>query len=110
MVEETVTHVTSVKSSKTGLPEMMTLQDIIEDFKHEFMDEVNGANKYLDEGWAADEMHYRDLCTHLCAMAKDEYSHAKFIHQTLMRYGIEIPTEEQTAWTQLEERMHQLFR
>lgn len=89
---------------------ILTLPDILDHFQHEFMDEINGANTYLDEAWAADEMHHYELEKGLLEMGKDEYTHARFIYHCLTKHGVTMTTEQQAAWDQLETRIRQTFR
>jgi rubrerythrin len=88
----------------------MSLNDILEAFRKEFEDEVQGSNQYLDMAIAADEMNRPRLCQDLCAMGHDEYTHAKFIWMTLDEHDVSLPQNQLDEFKALEARIHKLFR
>lgn len=108
----TTTHgaMESHATSHAATMKAMTLPDILASLHQEFLDEVHGANQYLDEAWAADEMHYYDLEKGLFEMGKDEYTHARFIHHCLEKHDLALTDEERTAWDALETRIQKTFR
>lgn len=88
----------------------ITMHDIKEAFKEDFYDEVCDSNKYCDMAMAAEMEGHDQLAKGLYAMAHDEYTHAKFIHDNLIDWGCEIPEKEMMKWHELKERMHRKFR
>ena len=88
----------------------MSLSDIQKVFKEDFSDEIHDSNKYCDMAKAAEEAGNLGLAKGLHAMAYDEYTHAKFIHENLVDWGCEIPEKEMMAWQQLKERVARSFR
>lgn len=88
---------------------MMSLGEITDDLHEDFCDEIEDANKYMDMANSAASMCHYDLADTLCAMAKDEFSHAKFIHCFLKSSGVEIPDEVCKKWEELEQRFRRIF-
>lgn len=88
----------------------MTMSDIKEDFKDDFCDEIHDSNKYCNMAMAAEMAGHTDLAKGLYAMAHDEYTHAKFIHDNLVDWGCQIPEKEMMEWHELKERIHRKFR
>ena len=88
---------------------MMSLSEITDKLHEEFEDEIDGANLYLDMANSAAHMNHYQLAEVLCAMAKDEFSHAKFIHCFLKESGVHVSDEIQKEWTELDNRFHKLF-
>jgi ferritin len=89
---------------------VMSLQDITNKLIEEFPDEIEGANEYLDMAISAKEMSHNDLAMYLCEVAKDEFSHAKFIHHFLTRSGVSMSEDWKMAWSNLESRFRREFR
>lgn len=87
-----------------------SMKDIKDAFKNDFCDEINDSNKYCDMAHAAEMEGHMDLARGLYAMAHDEYTHAKFIHNNLIDWGCEIPEKEMMKWHELKERIHRKFR
>lgn len=88
---------------------MMSISDITDKLHEEFMDEIEGANQYMDMANSAAHMHHYDLAEVLSAMAKDEFSHANFIHHFLKESGVQISESCHEAWEELEVRFHRIF-
>ena len=84
--------------------------DIKEYFKHEFPEEIEGCNKYCDLAKKAEEKGDRKLAYGLYEMGKDEYTHAKFIHDYLIEWGCEIPDHQASRFRQTKERVERLLR
>lgn len=88
---------------------MYSLPDITHKLHEEFEDEISGANQYLDMANSAAHMNHHDLATALTMMAKDEYSHARFIHSFLKESGIAISDEICEQWKDVDNRFQRLF-
>lgn len=95
-------------SSKTH--HEITMHDIKESFKEDFPDEIHDANKYCDMASAAEMEGHEHLAKGLYEMAHDEYTHASFIHDTLIDLGCEISEKDMMMWHELKERIHRKFR
>ena len=89
---------------------MMTLEDITKKLHEDFPDEISDANTYLSMAECAYQMEHQELAHYLCEMAKDEFSHATFIHEYLKKTGIPIDEEDAMEWSKLEERFRKKFR
>lgn len=81
----------------------MTREEILKYFKDEFADEVKGFTHYHNMAKSLEGTEYRDLMTALWQMACDEFTHARFIHNTLLMEGIDIPDNEQMMWEKAKE-------
>lgn len=88
---------------------MMSLSEITENLYEEFPDEMEDANHYMDMSKSAYDMGHQELAYYLCEIAKDEFTHAKFIHHHLKESGVEISTEWHKEWEELENRFRQYF-
>lgn len=88
---------------------MMSLSEITNKLHEDFSDEIEGANLYLDMANSAMHMHHCDLADILCAMANDEFSHARFIHCFLKESGIHVSEDIHKEWEELESRFHKAF-
>jgi rubrerythrin len=97
-------------TKKTNEDHTITLEMIKNDFKEDFLDEIEDCNKYCDMAMAAEEMGHTKLASGLYEMAHDEYTHAHFIHDNLVDWGCEIPEKEMLKWHELKERIHRKFR
>lgn len=104
MMDEKMHH--NHKSGHDG----MTMHDIKEAFKADFGDEISDSNKYCDMAHVAEHEGHEHLAEGLYAMAWDEYTHAKFIHENLIDWGCEIEEKEMMAWHELKERVARKFR
>lgn len=72
--------------------------------------EIDGANGYLDMAEAAEKMDEDGLAKYLYEMAKDEYSHAKFIKYFLEKKHVSIAQDTYTKYDELCTRMKSTFR
>lgn len=97
-------------TKKSNEDHQITLEMIKNDFKEDFLDEIEDCNKYCDMAMAAEEMGHAKLASGLYEMAHDEYTHAHFIHDNLVDWGCEIPEKEMLKWHELKERIHRKFR
>ncbi|MDE7089366.1 MAG: hypothetical protein K2O54_04540 [Prevotella sp.] len=79
-------------------------------FAKELPDEIHGCCKYLDLAKMAEDAGEAELAHGLYEMARDEYTHAKFIHDHLIDWGCEIPQEEVTKYHQMKERIFRIFQ
>lgn len=79
-------------------------------FSKELPDEINGCCEYLDLAKKAEETGHTDLAHGLYEMARDEYTHAKFIHDHLIDWGCEIPQNEMMKYHSMKERIFRVFQ
>ena len=109
-VMDTTTTASSSEAHTHSKSHEMSMMDIKNTFKEDFCDEINDCNKYCDMAMAAEREGNEHLEKGLYAMAHDEYTHAKFIHDMLVDWGCEIPEKEMMKWHELKERVHRKFR
>lgn len=88
---------------------MMTMEDVAACLEEDFSEEIADSKKYLCmakiANCAGDEYDNR----YLLEMAKDEYTHALFIHDFMERHNIHIPEEKKECFDKLEEEMSRFF-
>lgn len=88
---------------------MMTLDEIEKALQGAFPDEIQDSNSYCDMAKSAETMGDRQTAKYLYAIAKDEYTHAKFIHEYMIDNGLPIPDIQEKAWKELSERANRTF-
>ena len=79
-------------------------------FSKELPDEIDGCCKYLDLAKVVDNAGNAEVARGLYEMARDEYTHAKFIHDHLIDWGCDIPQEEAMKYHQMKERIFRIFQ
>lgn len=106
MTEETVTggHKKHVKTHK-----IITMDDVSEQLKVNFADEIADSHQYLCMARVADKAGCEEDCHYLIEMAKDEYTHAYFIHNFMHEHGIHVPEEQEEEFMHLKEKMSEFF-
>ena len=72
----------------------MTKMDIINKLRSEFPEEVEDSKNYFMMAQAAENMGHYDVAEGLYEIAKDEYTHARFIKHFLKNTGEPIPEAE----------------
>lgn len=88
---------------------MMSLSEITDKLYEQFPDEINDANHYMDMAKSAYDMGHEELAQYLCEIAKEEFTHAMFIHHHMKESGVEIPEEWNKEWEELENRFRKYF-
>ena len=88
----------------------MSHDDIIKKFQADLKDEIQDSNVYMDMAEAAEKDGDERLMRGLYEMSKDEYTHAKFIHETLIMGGVAIPVDQTNEFKNLEKRIYWKFR
>ena len=87
----------------------MTHEEITKHLQEKFAGEVRGADGYMNMAEAAERMGEESLAKGLYMMAKDEYSHADFIADTMKERGVAATQEDWEAFQKLTERVKPLF-
>lgn len=87
----------------------MTHEEITKHLQENFSGEVHGADGYMKMAESAERMGKEDLARGLYMMAKDEYTHADFIADTMKELGIAATKEDWEAFEELGERVKPLF-
>lgn len=105
LMEETTAHASNKKKEH----KLMTMEDVAGRLQENFADEIADAKEYLFMAKIADHAHDEHDCHYLLEMAKDEYTHAVFIHDFMERHDIHIPEEEQECFNKLKEEMAEFF-
>lgn len=88
---------------------LMTMADVSERLQENFADEIADAKEYLCMARIADHASDEHDCHYLLEMAKDELTHAMFIHDFMERHGIDIPEEQEECFGKLKEEMAEFF-
>lgn len=100
---------TGHKEMKQGEGRMMTMQEIVHKLHENFSDEIADANEYLNMAESAERMEHHEMAEGLAEIAKEEYTHAKFIHYVMKENGIMADTEDMKDWEELEARFRRMF-
>lgn len=88
----------------------MTMEDVSEQLSKDFADEIADSRKYLHMAKVAEKADDYEDCHYLTEMAKDEYTHAYFIHSFMEEHDICIPEEQEKDFECLKETMKGFFR
>lgn len=92
-----------------GKKQMMTMHDVSECLQKDFSEEIADAKKYLCMAKIADNAGDEHDCHYLLEMAKDEYTHACFIHEFMERHNVCIHEEHERCYCELKEEMAEFF-
>lgn len=84
---------------------MMTMDDVADHLQKDFPEEIADAKKYLCMAKIADCAGAYSDSNYLLEMAKDEYTHACFIHDFMERHGMHISEHHEKSYHKLEEEM-----
>ena len=71
---------------------------IIKKLHEELHEELEGVKEYHEMAAHAMGMHEVSLAKHLRAIAKDEFTHADYIHRVLMENGVALTDAEKQMW------------
>lgn len=86
-------------------------KEIVTHLTKELTEEISGVESYFNYAEMAHKLGDSYLERGLCEIAKDEYTHAKFIHDYLVDAGATITTEQETKWMLAKDRvMHKFHR
>ena len=76
----------------------------------QFPDEINDSNMYYNLSLkASSEWHDQRFAKCLFEISKDEYTHAKFIHDFMVMNGMCLPEDLKCKWMTLEQRAHKIY-
>lgn len=89
---------------------VMTMEDVAEHLKEGFEDEIEDSKKYYCMARVAEKAHNEEDHHYLMEMAKDEYTHAYFIHKFMQEHGMMLPEEQVKEFTEWQEKMQEFFR
>lgn len=88
---------------------VMTMEEVGEELSKDFEDEIRDSKKYLHMAKIADKAGDYEDCHYLTEMAKDEFTHAYFIHSFMEEHGICIHEEHEKEFECLSETMKKFF-
>ena len=88
---------------------MSTMEDVAEQLKEDFEEEIEDCKKYLHMAGIAERAGHAMDCHYLAEMAKDEYTHAYFIHNFMYEHGIHVPEEQERDFEELTGRVKEFF-
>lgn len=88
---------------------LMTMEDVSEELKKDFTEEIADSKKYLCMSKIAENANCEETCCYLLEMAKDEYTHAYFIHDFMCEHDMHIPEEDKREFEKLKEKMKEFF-
>jgi len=84
---------------------MMTMDDVADRLQKDFSEEIADAKKYLCMAKIADCAGAYSDSHYLLEMAKDEYTHACFIHDFMERHDMRASEHHEKCYHKLEEEM-----
>lgn len=85
-----------------------SMDDVITSLQCDLINEIADSHKYCQMAEAAKE-NDSDAYKYFTEMAKDEYTHAYFIHNYLIEHDVFIPEEREVAFKELKEKMKSYF-
>lgn len=98
------------KGSKDKEHKYMTMDDVGKELAKDFEDEISDSKKYMYMAKIAEKAKDYNDHHYLMEMAKDEYTHAYFIHDFMVDHNIDIPEEQEEEFNKLRDMMKSLFR
>lgn len=87
----------------------MTMEDVAKELKKDFAEEIADSKKYLCMAKVAEKAHCEEDCHYLTEMAKDEYTHAYYIHSFLHEHDIHVLEELEEKFEALKEHIQEFF-
>lgn len=87
----------------------MSMDDVVRELRKDFPEEIADSKKYLCMAKVAEKAHNEDDCHYLLEMAKDEYTHAYFIHSFMEEHDIQVPEEQEEEFMRLKDKMREFF-
>lgn len=96
-------------ASGKGKSKIMTMDDVAEALQKDFSEEISDSKKYLCMAKIADNADAYHDSHYLLEMAKDEYTHASFIHGFMERHDMCIPEAQEKCYNALKEEMAEFF-
>lgn len=108
--EDMLDDMTAAKDwKKDDKHKITSMDDVTEELENDFADEIHDSKKYMRMSRVAEKHGDYDDSYYLLEMSKDEFTHAKFIHEYLEEHDIEIPEELEEKYEKLEEEMSEFF-
>lgn len=89
---------------------MMTYGMVVEKMKEDLGDEIEDCKKYLKMSKACEHAGHEKAAKYLHMIAKDEFTHARFLYEYLSEEGIDIPTEDAVKFQELKTMAEHTFR
>lgn len=88
---------------------IMTMEDVANELEKDFAEEIRDAKRYLCMAKVADGAGNKHDAHYLLEIAKDEYTHARFIHGFMEHHDMWMQEEYEKSYEKLEEEMAQFF-
>ena len=86
------------------------MEDLKKKLVAQLPDEIEDSNMYFEMAqMAANDCHNQNLAHNLFEISKDEYTHAKFIHDFMVMNGMCLPDDLKCKWMTLEARAHKVY-
>lgn len=87
----------------------MTHDELTKYLQEKFTAEVTDADEYMTMAETAEKVGKEDLARGLYMIAKDEFTHADFIADTMKEHGISATKDSWEAFEALKKRVEPLF-
>lgn len=88
---------------------IMTMEDVAHELHKDFEGELSDCKRYMCMSRVADDAGAHHDSHYLLEMAKDEYTHACYIHDFLEKHDIDIPEAQEEEYKKLSEKMREFF-
>lgn len=99
-----------VKSwDKSKSKKVMTMDEVADHLADDFEDEIHDSKKYLCMAKVADHAGNSHDSHYLMEMAKDEYTHARFIRDFMEEHDMEVPEDQLEQFEKLEKEIEKFF-
>lgn len=88
---------------------MMSMEDVAKELEKDFGEEIEDSKKYLCMAHVADKAGNEHDCHYLTEMAKDEYTHAYFIHSFMEEHDLDVLEDLEVEFEELKNKMKKFF-
>lgn len=88
---------------------MYTMDDVAKELEKDFGEEIDDAKRYMCMAKVAKKSGDEETAHYLSEIAKDEYTHARYIKGYMEDHDMDIPEEHTKAYSTLKEKMARFF-
>lgn len=88
---------------------IMTMEDVANELEKDFADEIADSKRYLCMAKVADSANDHKDSHYLLEMAKDEFTHARFIYWFMRKHDMWIAEDQEKKYHELAEEMNKFF-
>lgn len=89
---------------------MMTSEELLKHLSDHLEDEISDSKGYLKMAKKADEIGKKEMAHYLLEIAKDEYTHARYIKKVMHEFELPISSDLMLKYNELESELNEYFR